>query len=576
MAVVTAARRRHARGREPLPRRLGIVALVVAGVPLLVHAWVALHGYFGQDDFVIMYRAAQADPLDFGYLFQAYNGEHLQPGTFLLAWVAVSVAPLNYAVATVPLIVMHGVALWLFWRVLVRLFGYHWGLVPGLAVLSASPLILAPTLWWAYGMELLPVLVATGAALVAHLRYLDTGATRHAVEAVAAVAAGMLFYEKAVLIAGILFGVTVLRGTTVAEAIVRHWRIWVVHGALALGYLVLYFAIVPERADAAPVSAGTVAEFTKNAVVDTFLPGVFGIPFTVPAGGAGWATPPLAMRIAAVVVTVALIVVSRKKPWLFLAAYLAVALSLVVVARLWAFGPGVGTDPRYLADVVPVAVICAGFALRERRTTEPVAVGLAVVLVAASTVSFLKVAPGVQFREARDYVAAAREAFAEQPGITLYDTTVPNGIIMNWFIADNFTSRVVGLLPEAPPFDRPAESLYQLDSTGRPQPVRSVIEEVRGERGPAKDCGHLVDQEPVRIPLTGTSTGRRLLRLGYYTGDTADGIILVGDKRVPVEFRSGLHVLYVPVDGMFDHIEVARNLKVQPLCVTDVTIGAPA
>lgn len=576
MAVVTAARRRHARGREPVPRRLGLAALVVAGVPFLVHAWVALHGYFGQDDFVVMYKAAQADPLDFGFLFQAHNGEHLQPGTFLLAWVEAAVAPLNFTVAALPLIAMHAAAIWLFWRVLVRLFGYQWGLVPGLAVLSASPLVLAPTVWWAYGMELLPLLVATGAALIAHLRYLDTGTARYAVQAVVAILAGMLFYEKAVLIAGLLFGVTVLRGTTVAEALVRHWRVWTAHAVLVLGYLVLYFGITADQSTAKPVHAGDIAKFAKNAVVDTFLPGLFGISFTGPADGASWTTPSLGVRIAAAVLMVALVVAGRKKPWLLLVGYLAVDLALVVVARLWVIGPAIGTDPRYLADAVPVAVLCAAFAFRDRKVREPVAVGAAVVLVVAGLVSFLTLAPGVQFRESRDYVATARDAFARQPDIVLYDTTVPNGIILNWFIYDNFTSRVVGLLPGAPAFDRPAEVLYQLDSTGRPQPITKVSDEVRGEHGPAKDCGHLVRQRPVRIPLTGPSTGRKVLMLGYYTGDTADGTITVGDKRVPVEFRSGLHVLYVPVDGTFTHVDVARNLNVQPLCVTDLTIGVPS
>jgi hypothetical protein len=575
VAVVAAARRRHARGREPVPRGLGLAAFVIAGVPFLVHAWVALHGYFGQDDFVVMYRAAHADPLDFGYLFQAHNGEHLQPGTFLLAWVETAVAPLNFTVAVLPLIVLHGLAVWLFWRVLVRLFGYRWGLLPALAVLGASPLILAPTLWWAYGMELLPLLVATGAALVAHLRYLDTGATRYAVQAGAAVVAGMLFYEKAALIAGVLFAVTVLRGTTVAEALVRHWRLWAAHAVLLIGYLTLYFGLTAEQANAKPIHANDIAQFTKNAVIDTFLPGVLGGPFTNPSSGASWVTPALVVRIAAVVVTLVLVAVSRKKPWLFLVAYLAVDLALVIVARLWVVGPVVGTDPRYLADAVPVAVICAAFALRERHVKEPVAVGLAVLLVAASTVSFLKLAPGLQFRHAKDYVATARQALEQQPDIVLYDTTVPNDIILNWFIYDNFTSRVVGLLPDAPPFDQPAETLYQLDSTGRPQPITGITDEVRGEQGPAKDCGHLVDEEPVRIPLTGPSAGRRVLELGYYTGDTADGTITAGDTRVPVHFRSGLHVVYVVVSGTFTHIEVARNVNVKPLCVTDVTIGVP-
>ena len=255
MAVVApAGRRRHGRVRDLAPPRLRVAAVIVALVPFVVHAWVALHGYFGQDDFVITYRAAHADPLDFGYLFQDYNG-HLVPGTFLLAWLQTAIAPLNYAVATVPLIIMHGIALWLFWRVLVRLFGYHWALLPAFAMLSASPLILFPTLWWAYGMQLLPLLVTMAAALLAHLRYLDTGATRHAVHALAWTVGGLLFYEKAALFGGILFAVTVLQGTAVSETLVKHWRVWTAHGTLLVCYAILYFGLTASQAGTEPVSA---------------------------------------------------------------------------------------------------------------------------------------------------------------------------------------------------------------------------------------------------------------------------------------------------------------------------------
>lgn len=541
-------------------------------MPFLVHAWVALHGYFGHDDFVITYRAAHADPLDFGYLFQDYSG-HLMPGTFLLSWVITAVAPLNHVVATLPVLVMHGGALWLFWRVLVRLFGYRWSLLPALAVLSGSPLILAPTLWWAYGMQLFPLLATMAAALLAHVRYLGTG--RHPFHSVLWAVCGMLFYEKAALFAGILFAVTVLRGDTVAEALVKHWRVWAAHAGLVTAYAIVYLGVTADQASAVPVSADAVAELTRNAILDTFLPGLLGGPFTDPGGGATWTTPPLAVRAVAVVIAVAVIVVGRKKPWLFLAGYLAVDLALVAVTRLSLAGPVIGTDPRYLADAVPVAVLCAAFALRDKPDRRWPSVALAAVLVVSSTASFLKVAPGLQFREAREYVATARAALAQQPDIVLYDTTVPREIMLEWFITDNFTSRVVGLVPEAPVFDQPAETLYQLDATGRPQPITTLTGSVRGERGPAPDCGHLVKVGPVNIPLTSPSYGRQLLRIGYYTGDTGYGSITVGDTTVPVRFRSGLHVLYVPVSGMYSHVAVTWNRNLQPLCITDVEIGRP-
>jgi len=568
-----------------MPARLPLVASLVAAVPFLVHAWVALHGYFGQDDFVITYRAAHADPLDFSYLFQDYSG-HVAPGTFLLAWLTTAVAPLNYAVAVVPLLVMHAVALLLFWRVLVACFGARWAIVAPFAVLASSPLILFPTLWWAYGMQLLPVLVAMAAALLAHLRYLDTGETRHAVHTALWTVGGMLFYEKAALFAGLLFGVTVLRGGTVGEALVRHWRVWVAQLVLLTGYATLYFGLTASQTDGDPVPAGEVAEFAYRGVFDTFLPGLLGGPLAAPGGGATWTTPPVAVRVAAVAITVALLVVTLRRArrratvaWVLLAGYLAVDLALVAVTRLALVGPVIGADPRYLADAVPVAVLCASFAVlggrAEGRPLRWPVVAVTLLVVVGGVASFLRLAPALQFREARDYVATARAAFAEQPGIVLYDTGVPRPIVLDWFIADAFTSRVVGLVPEAPRFDRPTETLYQLDGSGRPQPIIELADSVHGERGPAPDCGHLVDEEPVSIPLTSPSFGRRVLKLGYFTADTGDGVITVGDTRVPVRFAAGLHVLHVVVNGTYTHVEVSRNLNLAPLCVTDLEIGLP-
>lgn len=579
--VAPADHSRRLPGRPVVPSGLALAALVVAGVPFVVHAWAALQGYFGQDDFVITYRAAHANPLDLGYLFQDYSG-HVAPGTFLFAWVITAAAPLNHVVATLPLLVLHGLALFLFWRVLVRCLGERWALLPLLAVLSASPLVLFPTLWWAYGVQLLPVLVAMAAALLAHLTYLERGETRHAVHAILWSVAGMLFYEKAALIALVLFGVTVLRGDTIGEALVRHWRVWAAHLALLGCYASLYFGLTSSQTAGEPVSANEVADYAYRSVVHTFLPGLLGGPLAAPGGGATWATPSLAVRIAAGAATLVLVVATvlrnRRQAtaaWVLLAGYLAIDLALVAVTRLWVSGPVIGADPRYLADAVPVAVLCAGFALRAHRPGRWPVAAVVVLLVVGGVASFLRLAPALQFREAREYVATARAAFAEQPGIVLYDTTVPSTVMFNWFVVDGFTSRVVGLVPGAPQFDQPAETLYRLDDQGRPQPITGLTESVHGERGPAPDCGHLVDTAPVRIPLDRASFGRRVLKVGYFTADTGDGVITVGDTRVPVAFREGLHVLYVVVNGVYSHVEVERNLNLAPLCVTDVEIGLP-
>ena len=186
---------------------LVVAALVVGVGTFVVHVFVTLNAYFGQDDFILTYRAAHAAPYDLGFLFQDYSG-HLQPGAFLLAGVVTAIAPLNHVVAVLPLFAMHAATLWLCWRVLTRLFGARWAVLPAFAIFAASPVILFPTLWWAYGMQLFPLLLAMFAALHAHLRYLDEGRVASAVAAVAWTVFGLAFYEKAALIPAVLFGVT--------------------------------------------------------------------------------------------------------------------------------------------------------------------------------------------------------------------------------------------------------------------------------------------------------------------------------------------------------------------------------
>ncbi|HEV7647085.1 MAG TPA: hypothetical protein VGP26_02880 [Actinophytocola sp.] len=594
-----AAPRRLGTGRASGTSSLVGAVLVVAVATFLVHVFATLNGYFGQDDFILTYRAAHAAPYDLGFLFQDYSG-HLQPGAFLLAWAVTAVAPLNHVVAVLPLFAMHAVTLWLCWRVLVRLFGARWAILPAFTVFAASPVILFPTLWWAYGMQLFPLLLAMFGALHAHLRYLDEGRVRHAVAAVAWTLFGLAFYEKAALIPAVLFGATVLLAprpeiAPILGALRRHRWVWVAHGVLVAAFALLYLNLTESQAGGDPVTSRTIVEFAWQSIVDTLLPGMFGGPLTDPGGGAAWQTPPPVVRMVAVLVAVAVVVVSAVRwrrravlPWLFLAAYLAVDLTLVAATRLGVVGPAVATDPRYVADVVPVAVLCAMFAFfpsgephgpgqhaTELPQTRPAVLAATVLVLAGATVSLLRVAPALQFQQARDYVDTARTALADRPGIVLFDGGVPGDIMIGWFIDDAVTSRVVGLVPEEPRFDQPAEQIYRLDDKGRPRPVENLKTTVTAVPGPVKDCGYLVEDGVVRVPLHRAVPGRQIVRIGYYTADEGPGTVRVGGVSHQVRFTDGLHVMNVVATGPLMEVQVGRSQDVAPLCVTNVEVGVP-
>jgi hypothetical protein len=572
-----------------MPRPITLAATATAGVPFAIHAWMTLTGYFAHDDFLIIDQAARHGPFDLAYLFQDYSG-HVAPGGFLLAWLVTAIAPLSRVVAVLPLLLVQAAAAVLLWRVLVRTFGDRWALVLPLAVYAFSPLILFPTLWWAYGIQLVPVLLAMFAALDAHLTYLRDRTTKHLVATLAWTVAGMAFYEKAALIPAVLLGFTLLLGERAP------WRVWLAHGAVLVGYAVAYVSLTTSRVkDSLPTAESTV-EFVGRAVVDTFLPSLFGGPWTgpVPGGTGTISTPPLWVRGAVLLVAAAVIGASllraRRRAllaWALLAAYLGVDLALVVVTRLPEIGPLIGTDPRYIADAVPITALCATFAfLKPGVDTDdtddavdvrrPVVLGLVALLAISATSTFLQLAPALRFAKSKQYVATARAALEENPSMVLYDAPVPNDIMLVWFLDDAKSSKVVGLLPERPRFDQPAEEMYLLDDGGFPHRITGIKDPVVGRTGPVDKCGYPVDQQVVTIPLSSRVRGRRLLRVEYYTSSAGPVRLTLGAASQEVNFAEGLHELYVVVDGESDRLEVNRTTKVYPMCVVDVRIGSPA
>jgi hypothetical protein len=563
------------------PRPITLAAVAIGVIPFAIHAWMAFNGYFGHDDFVILHRAAAHGPFDLDYLFQDYSG-HLAPGMFLLAWFITAVAPLSHVFAVLPLLMMLAVASVLFWRVLTRCFGSRWTLLLPFAVYAFSPLILYPTLWWAYGVQLFPLLLTMFGAINAHLTYLRTRATKQVVITLLWTVAGLAFYEKAALFIAVLFGLTLLLGERVP------WRVWLAHGVPLVAFAVLFLSLTTSRVKNDLPSAYSIVEFVGLAVVNTFLPGLFGGPWTGPAPGATISTSPLWLRLTVAAVAVVVLVGGLLKAprragaaWLMLAGYFAVDLGLVIVTRLPEIGPLIGNDPRYIADAVPIAVLCATFAFLEpgERTgglKRPVVLGLVTLLGISATFSFLWLAPGLRFAKSEQYVSTARAALTANPSIVLYDTHVPSEVISEWFVYDSLASRVVGLLPQRPKFDQPAEEMFLLDDNGSPHRITGVKDPVVGRKGPVADCGYPVGGQVVTIPLSSRVEGRRLLRMEYYTSSAGPVRLALGTVAQEVNFVEGLHVLYVVVvNSGSDRLEINRGTEVDPICVVDVRIGSP-
>ncbi|MGW5718271.1 hypothetical protein ACWEVP_19040 [Amycolatopsis sp. NPDC003865] len=566
------------------PRRPSTVVLAafVAGVvPFAFHAWAALHGSFAQDDFVVTYRAAAAGPFDLGYLFQDYHG-HLQPGGFFLAAVLTWWAPLNFALLMAPLLLMRAVATVLFWCVLVRCFGRRWAILVPFTVFTASTLLLVPTLWWSFGVQLVPVVLAAAGALHAHVRYLDGGG-RWWIGAFAWTLFGLAFYEKAALIPVLLAGVTVLLGRSFRD----HARYWAGHSVLLAAFVAGYFAVTASQvgAGARPMSAGTVADLTGRMLGDTLLPGLAGGPWSGAGAGATWAASPFAVVAALLVAAIAVVIAGVRAggrrawgAWALLAALFAVDVGLLALTRLREVGPSAGDDPRYVADLALAAALCGAFAFLRpggiapsgRKRERPIALACCVLLLVSSAIGFSGLAPAVRFGHSAQYLGNVRAAVAEDPELVFFDTFVPSDVVHEWFGADSRASRVAGLIPGTH-FDQPTNRMHQLDATGTPHLITGVAAESRGATGPVPNCGYTVGETPIRVPLDKPLLGRYLLKLDYFTSDGGEGLV----DRTPVWFQAGLHSLYLPVDGLFDHVDLRLSSPGAPVCVAKVEVGKP-
>lgn len=567
-----------------------------------MHAAFAFNGYFAHDDFVVTYRATR-DGL--GSLLQDYNG-HLAPGTFALAWLVSTIAPLDFVVAMLPLLLIQAAAYVVFWRVLTGCFGHRWAVLVPFALFTCSPVMLAPTLWWAFAMQLWPTVLALVCALHAHLRYLRTG--RGVLPAVLWTAAGLAFYEKAALIPLVLFAVTVLLAEreppgAVADAVREHARVWLAHAALLGGFALLYFGLATPVQGR--VNLAGLPELAGRMVVDSLVVPTLGLPVTG-AGGEGvpqLADPSTVVRVLAVLVVVAamvggLLVRGRRAAfaWVFLGLYLAIDVGLVAVTRLPMIGPLIGADLRYIADAVPVLLLFATFAfllpaLRRRSAPEPrpeepalrrrsasLAGAVAVLTVAAAigaTVSAVRLSPAMQFPTSREYVATARAALQERPGTVLYDGPVPAKVMLPWFGPEGVTSRVLGLLPVDARFDMPAERMYLVDGTGTPREITGVSGGISAPPGPVDNCGYGVSDQRTVIPLNGAVHGKRLARMRYYTSQGGPATVTAGGTRVQVLLKAGAHLVQFPVHGSFHQVEVERPRPAQVACVTEFVVGDP-
>jgi len=594
--------------------RAGRNPVVLAGVALIVaqlgwKAYLLSHFYFRQDDFWLL-DDTMSRGLSPGYLFTIIGG-HLRPGGLVMFWLATRLSPYDWLIVSIMTLAGLAAAGAVLLRLLVLLFGTRPAILIPLIIFLFTPLTLPGLSFWTTVTDWLPLQLTVLAAVYAHVRYVRSGRTGHAIAAAGWLAAGLLFDEQGVLVPFLLFALTsayLVPGRWPAaarRALLSFRRAWIIYGALTAGYLVL-FLIKLQTSVQQPVSpehTGSLLTLAATMLRVGFVPAALGGPghWLAPGGDFGFAAETSGVTQATWVLATLIVAVSlwyrrnALRSWLILAGWLLLAdFGPVAISRLTELPATLlGADLHYLADSAPVLALCVGLAFwpvigeeNPYRVAPPrsallpaTAVTLTGVFLMGSMWSGVSYLKETSSAKVRSYVATAGSALARaRPGTVIVSGGTPGYVMFAGFLGQAAqTSRVLGPLARRPAGIRfvtaPAGSVTNLmmfDSQGRLRPALDVGATSVRPAGTA--CW------PARSAATVIPLSSRVVRYGWivrlwYSGPATTLRLQLGTGVSDVVLPAGQRSVYVPVVGGGNAV-VVRSLRQGPAaCIWRLTVG---
>jgi hypothetical protein len=593
--------------------RVVLAGLALIAAQLVWKAFFLGHFFFWQDDYRFLDRGLD-NGLTWKYLMWVDAG-HLLPGPFAISWAVARIALYDWPFAAgVTLVLLAGACLALL-RLLRNLFGDRPAILIPLAVYLFTPLTLAESAWWAGAIEALPLQLATFMALDEHIRYVRTRRFRHAVAAASWMLAGMLFFEKGMVLPLLLFAVTSAffvpgRWDVAARhAVAGYWRAWLLYAIPLAAYAALFVTRLNTSGNqpGPPGPYRHVLSFISGLVRISFIPGALGGPWKWRSSGAlAYSAPPGGLLWVSWIVAAAIVLVSiwnRRyawRAWAILAGWVAGAdIAPIVFGRLRELsGAVLGTETRYLADAAPVLAVCVGLAFLpvvgqrdNRRTRRAPArpLQLATAATSATLGAFLlgsllsaqAYQNATTSAPARNYIANARAALAAAPhGTVVVDGTVPIGVMTaGWFGRYGFASKVLGELARGDPQHRPQwtrhpqgtiDHLMVFGRDGRLWPAALYGHPSLLAPGGQK-CWRMARGKVIVHVWPTRTTGVWTLRVGYFVLRAQQVSVRLGDQVWRVTLRPGLHNVYLPVQGSMRKV-IVTGLR-GPECIGNTAVG---
>lgn len=574
--------------------RAGLVALVVLAAQLIWRTVVLAHGYFSQDDFLVLSGAQ-------GPWWHTLDGDYaggFSPVGQSVAWLSLRIAPLGWPWAAATVLLLQTVATALLWSVLTTILGERWLRVPLLVLFAFSPLTLWNTQWWVLGLEFWGAATLLLLGVWAVLRWRRTRDPRLVALVLGTVALAVLTDERAVLHPLVLLGVVAMTGeeprlgSRLGRAVRDLLPLW--SGLLVVvgGYAVLRWQVAPIDLDLGNDLGDVVTGYLRQSMSE-----VFGGPWSgqlpahaylVPKSWAVAANGALLLVLAGF--TLQRGRVSAQVAWALLVVFVAGSLGVLTLTGRADLVASLGLQHRFAAELAPVLVLGLAGALREVRLpafsvlgrdldagrVEPLVAGVAVVLVTVSAaVSTAFLAPNLYHRDDRAFVEQARAALRAAPQVVLLDAGVPAGVISPWYGDRARASTVLAYAPEHPVFDLPSQFLRIVRDDGSLAPV--VLDGAVG-MVPSADlrCGYPVRATGTDVRMQGrVPDGRWVLRLGYYTSTDGYAVVEVAGSTQRFAVRSGLHAVQLVVRGSFDRFRIAIEQPEATLCLADASAGVP-
>lgn len=585
-------------GWRPNVEHVVPVAIMLIVAQLAFRGWALSENWFYYDDFYLIRDGGSTTALS--QLFEPHNG-HLMPGARLMAWAVAQNGGLNWGFAAALTLLVQaaasGAALWM----LLTMFGRRWGIVGPLAFYLTSAFTMPSLIWWAVAINQLPTQAAFFWTIGCWVHYLRARSWKWLGLTVVAVASGLAFDVREILVVPILAFLLLAYFSSGPpprrlRSLVRYWPAVVMGGALALVYAAAYRHYVPQPFNE---SSWEIFGQTANHMVATAFPvGLVGGPWDwdgelLVADPPSWTVHAAWVAVVGVPVYAWLRRQRALRAWVPTIYLLLAILILVSQTRAPALGAVLGLDYRFYAEVASAVVLGLGLAFMQlggavessvprpapylvRTPPRWVAGAVALAVMASGIVSSTSYV--VAFRahnQSRAYLDTAVADIERVGNIDLINQELPEDVMGLIFYPDNTTSDLLPMMTIHARFPQSAATLGMLDESGDLREVE-VGNGVESVAGPDKDCGWRINSTGRTVPLTGAAFEFSWwLRIGYLASEDSPVRINAGDSTVDTMVLSGLNDLFVHVDGNFDSIRISGLASDTTLCIGQILVGQP-